>query len=71
MVLHSTMPTNEKKKKELKRIAQCQNQTKLPFITNKKRSRTEVIFINFYFYSRFLILLLIIRDVEFYNTYKI
>ena len=59
------MPTNERKKKELKRIAQCQNQTKLPFLTNKKRSRTEVSFIKFYFYSRFLILLLIIRDAEF------
>ena len=56
------MPTNERKKKELKRIAQCQNLTKLPFLTNKKRSRTEVSFIKFYFYSRFLIVLLIIRD---------
>ena len=59
------MPTNERKKKELKRIAQCQNQTKLPFLTNKNRSVTEVSFIKFYFYSRFLILLLIIRDAEF------
>ena len=59
------MPTNERKKKELKRIAQYQNQTKLPFLTNKKRSREEVSFIKFYFYSRFLILLLIIRDAEF------
>ena len=55
----------KEKKKELKRIAQCQNQTKLPFLTNKKRRRTEASFIKFYFYSRFLILLLIIRDAEF------
>ena len=55
----------KKKKKEFKRIAQCQNQTKLPFLTNKERGRTEVSSIKFYFYSRFLILLLIIRDAEF------